>query len=153
MADDTTKLNLDPTKAKQDARNRADQNIADTEEDLIRLNLDQERQEYTARLAAEQEEAEEGSTSPVKRLSGGVFLLVLIISVMADIAEALTLGTLGWFIGSAVDLVLLFIFGFSIKKQMKSVVLVSLVELIPGLDILPFRTFYILFARFYLKSI
>jgi hypothetical protein len=86
-------------------------------------------------------------------MSSGLFSIILILSMAADLAEAVTAGTFGWFIGSAVDLILLFIFGFSVKKQMKNVVIVSLIEFIPGLDILPFRTFYLLFARFHLQSI
>jgi len=107
----------------------------------------QEELEAQAQLTSSQ------NKESTKRLGALAFWSLLIISLIADLAEAFTLGTIGWFVGLVVDAILLIKLGFSVRKQMGWLIGVVGIETIPGLDILPLRTFYLLFARYHLNTI
>lgn len=83
------------------------------------------------------------------RMGWGVFLVALILSLIADVVEFFTVGTLGWFVGLIVDLILLAILGFSKagKKQFKKWVWGPLIEKIPILATVPFfRAAFLIWA-------
>ena len=78
--------------------------------------------------------------SPQARMGWGIFLIALILSLIADIVEALTAGTIGWFVGFFIDLILLAILGFSKagRKQFKKWIWGPLIEKVPILATVPF---------------
>lgn len=123
----------------------------DSEEDIIRLNLDQERQAYQARLEAEQEEREPGTTGPQKMglifFIGGLFFCVI-----GDLIDFFTAGTIGWLIGLFIDTALLVMFGLSKagRKQLKRMLVGLVGESFPIIATLPLRTIFLIWA--FIKS-
>ena len=91
------------------------------------------------RLWAEEELARQQEQAK-NRMGWGTFLIALILSLIADAAEFLTGGTIGWFVGLFVDLILLVMLGFSTagRKQFKKWIWGPLIEKIPILDAIPF---------------
>ena len=83
-----------------------------------------------------------------QKMGWGIFLVALALSLIADIVEFFTLGTLGWFVGLVVDLILLAMLGFSKagKKQWKKWVWGPIIEKIPILSTLPFRVAFLIWA-------
>lgn len=77
------------------------------DEDIIKLNLDQERQEYMARLEAEQKEREPETTGP-KKMGPGILLFSLALAFIQLGIEWLTLGTIGWILGAPISVLLWF---------------------------------------------
>jgi hypothetical protein len=148
MADDLTKLNLDPQREKFSAQQRAKQNALDTDEDVIRLNLSQEREAYNMQLAAEQEEREPDSTQPQEKMSGLFFFAALTLSVIGDLIDFFTGGTIGWLVGLGIDALLAIMFGTSNsgRKQLKKMAIAILAETIPFIDVLPFRTIFTIWS-------
>ena len=90
------------------------------------------REEDLARQQAEEEQKQE-------RMGWGIFLVALVLSLIADAAEAITLGTIGWFIGFVIDLILLAMLGLSKagRKQWKKWVWGPLIEKVPILATVP----------------
>ena len=74
------------------------------------------------------------------RMGWGIFLVALVLSLIADVVEFFTAGTLGWFVGLFVDLILLAMLGFSKagKKQFKKWIWGPLIEKVPILATVPF---------------
>lgn len=140
--EEITKLRLDPQREKYEARQRAERFAQDTEEDIIKLNLDQERTEYNLRMVAEQEEREPYSTKPEEKMGIFFFLAALTLSVIGDLIDFFTAGTIGWLIGLLIDGILAMMFGFSSsgRKQFKKMLIAFIGESIPFIAMLPFRT-------------
>ena len=115
-------------------------------EDIIRLNLEQARQQDQAQLAAQQEE--EGVTQPQEKMSGVFFFAALTLSVIGDLIDFFTGGTLGWLTGLAIDAILALMFGASNsgRKQLKKMAIAFLAETIPFIDVLPFRTIFTIWS-------
>ena len=108
------------------------------------LEEDRARQRLWAEedLARQQEEAQ-------TRMGWGIFLVALILSLIADIVEFFTVGTIGWIVGFIVDLILLAMLGFSKagKKQFKKWIWGPLIETIPILSTIPlFRVGFLIWA-------
>ena len=78
------------------------------DEDIIKLNLDQQRQEYMARLEADQEEREPETTGP-KKMGFGLLLGALTLALIQLGIEWLTLGVLGWILAAPISVLLWFV--------------------------------------------
>lgn len=94
-----------------------------------------QRQLVEADLARQQLEAPERLP-----MGWGIFIIALILSLIADAAELLTGGTLGWFVGLFIDLILVVMLGFSKagRKQFKKWIWGPLIETVPILSAVPF---------------
>lgn len=90
------------------------------------------REEDLARQQAEEKQKQE-------RMGWGIFLIALFLSLVADVAELLTAGTLGWFVGFVIDLILLAMLGLSKagRKQWKKWVWGPVIEKVPILATVP----------------
>jgi len=123
----------------------------DVDEDMIKLNLDQERQAYQARLQEEQEEREPGTTGPEK-MSLLLFLPLLFLCVVGDLIDIFTAGTIGWGIGLFIDAVLLISTGLSKsgRKQFKRILIGAVADSFPFVAFLPFRSIFLVWA--FIKS-
>jgi len=82
------------------------------------------------------------------KISWFTFIPCLILSIMADIVEAGTVGTVGWLFGIFVDIILLFVLGLSRsgRKQFKKWLTAIGLEKIPIVDAIPFRTFFLVWS-------
>ncbi len=82
------------------------------------------------------------------RMGVMLFAPLLILCVLADLLDMFTLGTIGWVVGFFVDAVLLLSFGLSSggRKQFKRMVIGVVGDSIPGIAILPFRTFFLVWS-------
>ena len=82
------------------------------------------------------------------RMSGGIFLVALILSIGADALEIITVGTVGWLAGIFVDLVLLVLLGFSkgARKQWRKLLTALIGESLPVISILPLRTIMVIWS-------
>ncbi len=111
--------------------------MALTEEQQYQYALEEDRARQ--RLWAEEDLARQQKETKA-RMGWGVFLVALILSLIADAAELLTAGTLGWFVGLIVDLILLLMLGFSTagRKQFKKWIWGPAIEKIPILAAIPF---------------
>ncbi|GEM_PF-4825653 len=123
----------------------------DSEEDIIKLNLDRERQAYQARMEAEQEEREPGTTGPEK-MSLLLFLPLLFICVIGDLIDIFTVGTIGWVVGLFIDAILLIATGLSRagRKQFKRILIGAAADSFPLVAFLPFRSIFLVWA--FIKS-
>jgi hypothetical protein len=118
-----------------------------TAEQKYQQTLEQDR----ARQRLQDEENAEGSDGQNpedNRMGWGIFSIAFILSAIADIAEFITVGTIGWFVGLVVDLILLAMLGFSKagKKQWKKWVWGPIIEKIPVLSTIPFRIAFLIWA-------
>lgn len=107
-----------------------------------RAKYEKLRQADLARQQAEQEQKQE-------QMGWGIFLVALVLSLIADVVELLTAGTLGWFVGFVVDLILLAMLGFSKagRKQWKKWIWGPLIEKVPILAAVPlFRVAFLTWA-------
>lgn len=123
----------------------------DVDEDMIKLNLDQERQEYQARLQEEQEERESGTTGPEK-MGLLLFLPLLFLCVIGDLIDIFTVGTIGWLVGIFIDVILLVTTGLSKsgRKQFKRILIGAVADSFPFVAFLPFRSVFLIWA--FIKS-
>ncbi len=92
------------------------------------------------RLLAEEDLARQQEETKAARMGWGIFLAALVLSLIADVVEFFTAGTIGWFVGLIVDLILFAMLGFSKagKKQFKKWIWGPLIEKIPVLATVPF---------------
>ena len=120
-------------------------------DDITRLNLDQERRAYQNKLEAEQKEQEMVDSEPEK--IGLIFFSVaLFLSVVGDLIDFFTVGTIGWLTGLLIDGILALIFGMSKsgRKQFKRMLVAFMAESIPFINMLPFRTIFTIWS--FIKS-
>lgn len=87
-----------------------------------------------------------------QRIGWVMFACMILLSVIADSAEVITGGTLGWFVGLFADFVLLVTLGLtkSGKSQFRRVLAAVIGEKIPFINMLPLRTLFVIWA--FLKS-
>ncbi len=111
--------------------------MALTTEQQYQYALEEDRTRQ--RLLAEGESARQQEEKKA-RMGWGVFLAALVLSLIADAAEFVTAGTIGWFIGLIIDLILFAMLGFSKagQKQFKKWIWGPLIEKIPVLSTIPF---------------
>ncbi|MBI2676715.1 MAG: hypothetical protein HYX21_02045 [Candidatus Yanofskybacteria bacterium] len=71
-----------------------------------------------------------------------VFIFALLLSIIADLIEIFTVGTIGWLTGLFIDFILFVTLGFTRagRKQWKKLVSALFIESVPILNILPLRT-------------
>lgn len=109
-----------------------------TPEEQIQAQLEKDRGQRTPQ-----------QTNPANLKMGlGIFLIALVLSLIADFAELVTAGTLGWFVGIFVDFILLLILGISkgARKQWKKIVVAIVGETVPIVATLPLRTLFLIWA-------
>lgn len=118
------------------------------DEDIIKLNLDQERQAYQAQLEAEREQEEPSTEEPDKKMGLLFFLAALFFSVIGDLIDFFTAGTIGWLVGLFIDGILILMFGLSQsgRKQFKRMAIAFVGESIPIVAILPLRTIFLIWS-------
>lgn len=77
-----------------------------------------------------------------------LFAILLLLCVVADFIDMLTVGTIGWMIGIFVDAVLFLSVGLSKggRKQFKRIVIGVIGEKVPILNILPFRSLFLIWS-------
>lgn len=100
------------------------------------------REEDLARQQAEEEQRQE-------QMGWGIFLVALFLSLIADVVELITAGTLGWFVGFIIDLILLAMLGLSKagRKQWKKWIWGPIIEKVPILATVPlFRAAFLTWA-------
>ncbi|MEK7153980.1 MAG: hypothetical protein AAB792_00285 [Patescibacteria group bacterium] len=100
------------------------------------------------RLLAEEDLARQQKETQA-RMGWGIFLAALVLSLIADVVEFFTVGTIGWFVGLIIDLILLAMLGFSKagQKQFKKWIWGPLIEKIPILATIPlFRVGFLIWA-------
>lgn len=119
---------------------------SETEQEyLYQLELARARQ----RMLQEEEAArmEEEGQKPVP-MSWLLFLPMLLITVILDIIDIFTGGTVGWFIGIFGDLLLLAVTGISKagRKQFKRIVIGLLGDSVPIVAFLPIRSIFLIWA-------
>lgn len=77
-----------------------------------------------------------------------LFAILLLLCVIADFIDMLTVGTIGWLVGLFVDAILLLSVGLSKggRKQFKRIVIGVIGEKIPIINILPFRSLFLVWS-------
>lgn len=106
---------------------------------LLRMRAAQAASQVTA-IAPEQNE-----------MGKGTFIFFLILCVIGDLIDFFTAGTIGWVTGIVIDFILLIGLGFSKKKRdqmYKILVGLGLETVLPAINMLPFRTGFLLWARY-----
>ena len=100
-----------------------------TSEQQYQYALEEDRARQ--RLEAESLAQQQGSSQD--KMGWGIFIVALILSLIADAVELITAGTLGWFVGLFIDLILLVMLGFSKagRKQFKKWIWGPLIETVP----------------------
>ena len=108
--------------------------------ELVRAQQRMSDEEEAARL-------EEESKKPVP-MSWLLFLFMLLISVILDVIDIFTGGTIGWLIGIFGDLLLLAFVGISKsgRKQFKKIIIGLLGDSIPIVAFLPIRSIFLVWA-------
>ncbi|MBI2062579.1 MAG: hypothetical protein HYT64_02735 [Candidatus Yanofskybacteria bacterium] len=97
---------------------------------------------------SKQEEENKNQPEEPPKIGTTMFAILLLLCVVADFIDILTIGTIGWLIGFFVDAVLLLSFGLSKggRKQFKRIVIGVIGDSIPVLAILPFRSFFLVWS-------
>ena len=116
-----------------------------TSEQQYQYALEEDRARQ--RLEAESLAQQQGSSQD--KMGWGIFIVALILSLIADAVELITAGTLGWFVGLFIDLILLVMLGFSKagRQQFKKWIWGPLIETVPILSAVPlFRVAFLIWA-------
>ncbi|MDO8495557.1 MAG: hypothetical protein Q7S32_03500 [bacterium] len=105
-------------------------------------------QAFLARERAEAEEKAQKEQHEKDKMGWGVFIFALVLSIIADIVEIVTLGTIGWLVGLVIDFILFITFGMTRagQKQWKKLVGALVAESIPGINILPVRSIMVIWS-------
>lgn len=112
----------------------------------------QEQLEYDrAAYQAEQESgegSEENQPQNLDKMGILFFSIFLILCVVGDLIDLVTVGTLGWLVGLFIDGVVLLATGLSKagRKQFKRIIIGLAGDSIPVLAILPFRSLFLTWA-------
>jgi len=109
--------------------------------------LESDRAISQIKSAAQEEENREDRPETPAKMDTTLFAILLLLCVVADFIDIITIGTIGWLIGLFVDGILLLSAGFSKagRKQFKRILLGVIGETIPipFLAILPFRSLFL----------
>lgn len=119
------------------------------DDEITRLQLDQDRIEYQRRLEAEQEQREPDSTKQPRMMGWGILLFSLFLILIQTGIEWATAGTVGWFIGAPISLILWFIlkpYRESMKDARRFLDLTLFWTAIPLVDVLPMDLIGVIFA-------
>lgn len=114
--------------------------------DLAYERAQYDRQMQQEALVRQQQQQQEEIEK--NKMSWWVFIPLLILSIIADVVELVTAGTLGWFLGIFVDIILLLVLGLSRsgRKQFKKWLTAIGLEKIPFVGAIPFRTFFLVWS-------
>ncbi len=154
MADTEIKKdsNIEDAEAKARFRRLAEYSVGIKldEDDMIKLRLDQERR--ADQLQAEKKAQESPTAKPKEKMGLIFFLTALFLSIVGDLIDFFTGGTIGWFVGLFIDAILALMFGLSKsgRKQFKRMAIALVGESIPIIDMLPLRTIFLIWS--YIKS-
>lgn len=102
------------------------------------------------------EEAEEKENQPEKqeKMDTTMFAILLLLCVVGDLIDILTVGTIGWLVGLFIDGIVLLVTGLSKagRKQFKRILFGVLGETIPVpfLAMIPFRSLFLIWS--FIKS-
>ena len=111
--------------------------------------LESDRAVSQIESAQEEKNKEDQSETPA-RMGTMFFAILLLLCVVADFFDMITVGTVGWVVGLFVDAILLLSAGLSKagRKQFKRILLGVIGETIPipFLAILPFRSFFLVWS-------
>lgn len=94
------------------------------------------------------EEGEQNKPGELERMGVMFFAILLILCIIADFVDMLTAGTIGWIVGLFVDGILLIATGLTKagRKQFKRIVASVIGEKVPILNILPLRSFFLIWS-------
>ncbi len=109
--------------------------------------LESDRALYQADQEREEREKGNQPETPAK-MDTMMFAILLLLCVVADFIDMLTIGTIGWLIGLFVDAILLLSVGLSKggRKQFKRIIVGIIGEKVPILNILPFRSLFLIWS-------
>ncbi len=95
-----------------------------------------------------QEKENKNQSKESAKMDTMMFIILLLLCVVADFVDMLTVGTIGWIIGFFVDGILLLTIGLSKggRKQFKRILVGVVGDSIPILAILPFRSFFLVWS-------
>ena len=87
-----------------------------------------------------------------KKIGTMFFFILLILCIIGDIIDIITVGTIGWLVGLFIDAILLMSMGVSKggRKQFKRMIIGVIGDSIPIVNILPFRSGFLIWS--YIKS-
>jgi hypothetical protein len=119
------------------------------QEDQYQYDLALERMKYEKAQADQADRQAEIRKQKESRMGWSVFLIALLLSLIADVVELFTLGTIGWLVGLVIDFILVLILGVSKagRKQFKKWIWGPLIEKIPIISAIPlFRVGFLIWA-------
>ena len=123
--------------------------MPEDQEQNYQEQLESDRAFSRAEQEREDEERENQPETPA-RMGMMFFAILLLLCVVADFVDMITVGTIGWLVGLFVDAILLLSAGLSRagRKQFKRIVIGVIGETvpIPFLAILPFRSFFLVWS-------
>ena len=121
--------------------------MPENQEQNYQEQLESDRALSQIETEKEEEQKENQSETPAK-MDTMMFAILLLLCVIADFIDMLTVGTIGWLIGFFVDGILLLAIGLSKggRKQFKRMVIGVIGDSIPILAILPFRSFFLVWS-------
>ena len=95
-----------------------------------------------------EEENKENQPETSAKMDTMLFAILLLLCVVADLVDMITVGTIGWVMGLFVDAVLLLAVGLSKggRKQFKRIIIGIIGEKIPVINILPFRSLFLIWS-------
>jgi len=108
-----------------------------------------ERERNISRVDIEgEEQKEQNQPEKLERMGIVFFTILLLLCVVADFIDMLTAGTIGWLVGLFVDGILLLATGLTKagRKQFKKIVAGIIGEKIPFVNILPLRSFFLIWS-------
>ncbi len=120
-----------------------------TQEEQFQEQLESDRALSQAEAEKDEEEKENQPETPA-RMGTMFFAILLLLCIVADFIDIITIGTIGWLVGLFVDAILLLSAGLSKagRKQFKRILIGVIGETlpIPFLAILPFRSFFLIWS-------
>ncbi len=95
-----------------------------------------------------EEEGKENQPEAPAKMGVMFFWILLILCVIGDLIDLVTVGTIGWLIGLFIDAIVLLATGLSKggRKQFKRIIIGLIGDSIPVLSILPFRSIFLTWA-------
>lgn len=123
--------------------------MPENQEQNYQEQLESDRAIAQTKSAQEEGNKEKQSETPA-RMGTMFFAILLLLCVVADFIDIITVGTIGWLVGLFVDAILLLSAGLSKagRKQFKRILVGVIGETlpIPFLAILPFRSLFLVWS-------
>ncbi len=119
----------------------------------METTAEQKQEQLESDRAVSQRQEEERQKKPQQedkdnQMGVMFFSILLLLCVVGDLIDFFTVGTIGWVIGLFIDAVLLIAGGLNKagRKQFKKIVVGAIGDSIPILNILPFRSFFLIWS-------